>query len=1021
LLFALPPLIVAATACDGTAPVAPLLDEVRTRTSLDTVRVSGTAEYDTTITIQGGAEKATTTADPSNGRFILDVKLGDGENDLAVTATDAAENESDAAAVTVFHEPPRAERVDVALARSTVNADDGTLEVVVDVQNDEPEIALNTLGVTLTIPEDPSFAAQPVVVDATGHAVLVLSDRRAIGSFNVRVDADVADLDGNKAFDQAGFAVTAGLPAQVDVQLSAEVDGAPIGPANELTIPAGADVDVDVAIADAHGNPVLGAPIRIDAPGSGGTVLGDRVVGITHAGTYPIVADTGSGLVAGTATVTVIAGAADHVEMSVDATLVQAGTAVTAIARVVDGFGNILADTVPDVVIDAPQAFGPPLVDGGVATAAATVTLAGSYTITASDPASLATPATAPLVVVAADPVNSDFIEVDAAGLPYGAGDPVRVNYRFVDAFGNENTSTPLVVTVNAPNVSVVDTGAGVVEVNGIVRSGSYLIRGHAVGTALIDDIETLVIDPNPALAGFNLVLSSSLVAEFGTIIFNGTDGFGNLIDQADVTTTFSDDTAITRDGAELTFGRPGSYSITACITGTTQCDTEFISVQGLLDTVPPTVAVNIQSPVAGSTVARQQRVVFGVTLHDDRALSSVSFVATFGENGNCRTSGGPILFSGSTDESVTFSFTVQTCAIPSDVVHIVVQASDQAGNTRNAEEASLSLTNPFQLTFPNVAATGAFATEIVAFQGSLNAPTGIAVQQISGAYFVAEPGNDRTIGIASDRVQFDVRDQQGNRFFLSNVRGAAASLAGNLFFGVDDARGNNQTAGLIRIRTDLVSEIFVDNNTPGAQAETIGQQQLVTQVAVSEPDAATNVPAAVCMTINAQDHIYCYGNIDSDPIAATKLAEIEVGTALRPRAIAIDGPDVLGDADVLFAALDGNTRVVRPFTFNATRTSLTAGTDISLTSFVNASTELGDLVVGPAPNENLYLAHRARGRILKIDRSTSPPTVSVFADGFNSPTGLAFDGNALVVTDDQDRVVYRIAPDATATTPGQF
>jgi hypothetical protein len=106
------------------------------------------------------------------------VKLGDGENDLAVTATDAAENESDAAAVTVFHEPPRAERVDVALARSTVNADDGTLEVVVDVQNNEPEIALNTLGVTLTIPEDPSFAAQPVVVDATGcgHAPDELAD-----------------------------------------------------------------------------------------------------------------------------------------------------------------------------------------------------------------------------------------------------------------------------------------------------------------------------------------------------------------------------------------------------------------------------------------------------------------------------------------------------------------------------------------------------------------------------------------------------------------------------------------------------------------------------------------------------------------------------------------------------------------------------------------------------------------------------------------------------------------------------
>jgi len=35
-------------------------------------------------------------------------------------------------------------------------------------------------------------------------------------------------------------------------------------------------------------------------------------------------------------------------------------------------------------------------------------------------------------------------------------------------------------------------------------------------------------------------------------------------------------------------------------------------------------------------------------------------------------------------------------------------------------------------------------------------------------------------------------------------------------------------------------------------------QQQPVTQVTVSEPAAATDAPAVVCMTINAQDHVCC-------------------------------------------------------------------------------------------------------------------------------------------------------------------
>lgn len=1012
----LPFLLIAAvsgTAClvDDDVPATPILDELRGRTSLTSLEVAGVAEFNATVTITGGAETASTVADGRTGRFAVDVPLSQGENALVAIATDAVGNASDAATATVVQEPARAEVVRVTLPRTVISADDGTLEVIVDISNDEAEIDLATLGVTLTIPEDASFTALPVAVNDTGHAVVVLPGLRVAGTFTLRVEADVADLDGAKAFDQAGFTVVPGRPGTVEVGLSATVDGVLLGPSVALTVPADTPVNVDVTVKDAFNNLVLGAPIRIDAPGSGGTVLGDVVVGLTRAGAYEVVADTGSGLVAGTADLTIIAAAPDHLELTVDATLVQAGTAVTAIARVVDAFGNTVTDAVPDLDINAPQVFAAPSIVAGIATATVTVTLAGSWTITASDPASAATAEAAGLQVVAAEPVNGNFVEIDPAGLPYQAGDPVFVNYELVDAFGNVNSATPIVVTVNAPNVSVTDNGAGTIEVNGIVRAGSYIVRARAIGTGLPDDLETLVVGPNPELAGFNLVLSAGLVAEFGTIIFNGTDGFGNTIAENTITTTFSDATAISRAGSQLTFNRPGTFSVTACITGTTLCDTEFISVQGLLDTVPPSVTVTIETPIGITEVVRNQRIVFRVDVTDDRALSELRFVATFGDNGACVRTGGPVLFSATTSESRTFSFSVPNCAIPLDAVSIVAQATDEAGNTRNGANDTLTITDPFQLTFPNNG--GQFSATVAAFEDRIDVPHGLAVDQLSGTFYVASNGNDRAVGVPIDRVQFELRDQGNNRINLLNVQGAAASIAGNLFFGVDDVNNGINTAGIIRVRPDLVSERFVDNAQPGGQAEAILTQRVVPQLALDESAGMT---PAVCMVITSQDHIYCYGNLDAQPAAPSRLAEIDIN-GLRPRGIAIDpanDPGVAGDtADVLYVALNravGVNRVVRRLTFNGTRTTLSVGTDILLPGNIGiGDDDLADLAVGPAPERNLYLADRGNGRVLKIVPGTG--VVTVFLDNLATPTGLSFDGQSLLVSDDSDRVVFRVIP----------
>lgn len=807
-----------AAAClvDDDKPGAPVLDEQPALTSRTSLEITGTAEYNATVSVSGPGGTGTAVADARSGRFSIELPLELGDNVITAAAADAIGNVSEAATITVTRQAPRAETVQIALRNTVITADDGSVAVSIDVTNGEPGVDLTQVGVTLSILEDPSFVPLAVVFNRVGHADVLIDERREVGIYTLRAEADEADVDGNHAFDEASFGVVPG------------------------------------------------------------------------------------------------------------------------------------------------------------------------------------------------DPVNADFLQV-VGPPPFLAGDPVGLTYSMVDAFGNDATSTaPLSITVNAPNVSIVDDGEGTAEIDGLVHAGSYLVRGHLGVGSLADDIEGIDIEPNPELAGLNLVLSSSLAVEFGTITFSASDGFGNAIDEANVTTTFSDPSAITRNGNQLTFGRPGSFSITACVGGTI-CDTEFVSVQGLLDTVPPTLTVTIETPIGVTTVVRNQRIVIRVDVTDDRALSELRYVANFGDNGACLRSAGPVLFSGTTSESRTFSFSVPNCAIPLDVVNIVAQATDQAGNTRNQANATLSVADPFQLT---VAA--GFEVTIAAFEDRLVAPAGIAVDAVSGTFYAAAGGDDRAIGVPIDRVQFELRDQGNNRIDLPNVRGAAATAAGHLFFGVDDVINGAGTAGVIRVAPDLTETIFIDNARPGGQAEAIQQQVLVTQLAVDE--TATQ---ALCMVITSQDHVYCYGNLDSQTATPTRLAELDIN-GLRPRGIAIDPPGDPGVAndndDVLFVSLNRSTggapsRVIRRFLFNAGRTTLTqvVGGDLSLDGLGLQDDDLADLAVGPAPARNLYLADRGNGRVLRLERSTS--AVTVFVDNLSSPAGLAFDGQTLLVSDDNDDVIFRVIP----------
>ncbi|MDP2340767.1 MAG: Ig-like domain-containing protein [Deltaproteobacteria bacterium] len=1371
LALALVVVSVAACPTDEEGPATPKLDPVVGVTSLEVVSISGRAEPNARVVVAGGAAAAEAVADAAEGSFRVEVNLALGDNALSVTAVDAASNSSEPVEVAVRREAPRAEIVRMSLENVIVDADGGVLAVNVQVQNDEPEIPLASLGVTLTVEGyGQEIIAVPVLLDASGAGRGVLEGLTIIGGGLVVATADVPDSQGNKARATAGFVVLAGAAVDVDVELSATVDGVSTGPAALIAVPPLTPTRATVTVTDEAGNVVVDAPLVLALEPDAGTIVGNQIEDVAIAGTYRVVALVGEGLVGGSATLEVVPGVPARLELELSSDRLVAGAVLIATARVVDAVGNVtstpvtLTDTVPDqdllgdaqplvltdlgtalvgaievrtagsffiqasagglsaeapfviipgaadggsiavapdplvagqtatvipsfvdaflnptdgdftvvtdapgaitaggtiigitrasdagvpyrvlvrtetgtilsvdlVVIaaapsrllltlsatdveagsvvtssasavdvfgnrtstpvtmtdtipdldlrgaaqalvltdlgtelvgeiqvltagsfvvsaatggltaevalvvrpgptaagtvsiapspvvagqtataipsfvdaflnptaetfsvvtdapgalvsgdtiinltqaseggppfrvivrtatglavtadlvvvaaapnrtrlslssnevaagttvtataevidlfgnrvrtaapllseDAPENFSPaPLSIDGVTTGTIAVTTAATFTITA-DAAGLL--ATSTLTVRPGPPVNGDFIEVDPAFLPYRAGDTIFLNYSFVDAFGNLSFDVPLVVSINAPNVSITDNGAGVVEINGVVRSGNFTIRGRALGTGLADDVEIVTVDPNPQNAGFNLSLSAGLVSEGGSLVFSATDGFGNAIPAGDLVVSASDPSVV-QAGNRLTFPNPGTFSITArLLANAAISDTEFVSVQGNVDTVPPVASVTITfpDPAVTNEVPINGLVTFRVDSSDERGLSELRFVATFttptGNNGFCSVQGGPVLLAaGTLSDTRTFSFSAPGCAVPLDRIDIVAQAVDGAGNSTNAaNQTPLSIAANFAVSAPG------FLVEVAAFRDRLDQPQDVAVDPATGQLFVTNFGNDRVIVVAPDRTQEDLFDTNNNRVSPVEPRGIARDLAGNLLIHSRDPGGNNGLPGVERVRPDLVDDApFIDLSTLAGAYPDIG-----VGIAVDE---SAGLPARLCAALDNNNRLQCFD--DFSLAGATPALVINLTTNLgstRPIAVAFDPPAGADASDKLWVALN-TTRVLRPFTFNAARTVLTQGADINVASVV-AAQEMGDLLLAPG-TENLLFTDRNDGDVIRVSQAGA---ISTLASGFSDPIGLAFDGASLFVVDRGLEIVFKITPD---------
>ncbi|RMG19253.1 MAG: hypothetical protein D6729_05755 [Deltaproteobacteria bacterium] len=344
LSFAL--LCLGATACDNEAPAPPFLDLLPKATAALEVAVEGTAEPGSTVAITRdpafeGDAPGSVTADPYNGRFRFIVPLAAGvENTFSVTATDAADNTSDPATAQIqqVQAYPAVVRLDVA--PPVVSADDGSVNVAVQLLPPTPEVSMEGQEVVVHVENYPgSIADLTLTADSGGFAQGVLEGFSMAGTAEITALANTAGPDGMQASATRTVKVLPGLPDSAEILLSADVAGRTVGPAAEITIPAGTAVEAQVSVQDAQGNllPDPAVQLSTDAPGAQ-VVAGTRLVGLRQSGTYSVYLQAGGIPVTGEARVTVEPNPAAGIIVSISDNRVVDGERVR--VQVLDAYGN---------------------------------------------------------------------------------------------------------------------------------------------------------------------------------------------------------------------------------------------------------------------------------------------------------------------------------------------------------------------------------------------------------------------------------------------------------------------------------------------------------------------------------------------------------------------------------------------------------------------------------------------------------------------------------------------------------
>lgn len=286
-------LLVGCAEKDTTAPPAPRVHPVKSPTSQERLVLTGAAEFASTITISGGKEPVTTSADRFTAEFLAEVPLNTTiaqgavsvTNTLSVTATDAAGNVSEPTVVEVKFGPEPGVPAKLTFALTGAAAG-GTIAAGTDV----------TYSYTVTdayggavdqplsvIPSDPNTTVFDDGISGTG---LILGFRR-VGSFTITARASgVAGVS-----QQAALTVTPAA-GQRFVQLGLTLSRMATGDSTAaLTVVKDTfgNVVLDDAAGTAMGLALTCTPQNSTTPASACVKVGN-VFTVTRAGVYRITA-----------------------------------------------------------------------------------------------------------------------------------------------------------------------------------------------------------------------------------------------------------------------------------------------------------------------------------------------------------------------------------------------------------------------------------------------------------------------------------------------------------------------------------------------------------------------------------------------------------------------------------------------------------------------------------------------------------------------------------------------------------
>ncbi|HLC23505.1 MAG TPA: trypsin-like peptidase domain-containing protein, partial [Dehalococcoidia bacterium] len=422
-----------------------------------------------------------------------------------------------------------------------------TVKLTATQKGDGPQ----TSSVTTTVVVSPAALAGVVLIPADasltpdGKQAFSAEARDQFGNvvpdvkFTFRADSRAGQVDssggfvaGKKAGSYDGAVTAEATEGGTTKTAAAKVTVNPgtldhvlLNPAT-VQIVVGKTQDIAATPVDAYDNPVSGAQLNWSADKAAGVIDNGKLTAATKAGSFPnsvtVTGSSGSASGKGTASVTLVAGPLDHVQVSPAKADLNIGKSQDFTATPVDVYDNPVSGAQVTWIID--QAAGS--ADGGRLTAG---TQAGTYVtaMTAKATSSSLTGTGSASVTVKPDPLDS----VTVTPAQVQAGGTAQLKAVAKDKYGNQVSDVQLVWSVTDDNAGSV-TGAGALTAGQVARQFPSSVQAKATQGDIVKTVSAqITITPGPlaqvVVGPGQVELGMGMTQQFVAV---GADQYGNRI-----------------------------------------------------------------------------------------------------------------------------------------------------------------------------------------------------------------------------------------------------------------------------------------------------------------------------------------------------------------------------------------------------------------------------------------------------------------------------------------------------------